>query len=66
MKGNQSYSSKTRSQIAEEYGVCRKTLYNWLKKEGIQLKQGLLRPKELARIYAVLGSPKNTSFSGQI
>jgi transposase-like protein len=29
--------AKTRQQIADEYGIDRKTLYRWLKKAGIQL-----------------------------
>lgn len=63
MKSYKAHTSKTRSQIAAEYGICRKTLYNWLKKEGIQLRQGLITPKELARIYAVLGNPGHFTYS---
>ena len=48
---------KSRQQIAEEYGVCRKTLYNWLKQENIQLKHRLVSPKEQKEIYEKLGLP---------
>lgn len=50
-------SVKTREQIATEYGISRRTLYNWLKKEGIDLKRRLVMPKEQKRIYAILGLP---------
>lgn len=50
---------KTREQIATEYGISRRTLYNWLKKEGIELKRRLIMPKEQKRIYATLGFPPN-------
>ena len=50
-------SVKTREQIAMEYGISRRTLYNWLKKENIELKRRLVMPKEQNRIYATLGLP---------
>lgn len=52
-------SAKTREQIALEYGISRRTLYNWLKKEGIELKRRLVMPKEQNRIYTTLGLPPN-------
>ncbi len=46
----------TREELAARYGVCRRTLYSWLNKAGIQLKQkSRITPKELAAIVAVLG-----------
>ncbi|NUO03551.1 MAG: helix-turn-helix domain-containing protein [Saprospiraceae bacterium] len=50
---------KTRQQIADEYGVSRKTLYNWLKREGIAIKNGLVTPKEQRIIYEKFGAPQN-------
>jgi predicted DNA-binding protein (UPF0251 family) len=48
---------KTRQEMAEEYGVCRKTFYTMLKKAGIKLTSGLLTPKEQKEIYRKLGDP---------
>ena len=49
---------KTRQQIADEYGINRKTLYRKLKKYGIALpSQGLLTPEQQQAIYARLGTP---------
>lgn len=53
------YNPKTRAQLAEEYGVCRKTFYNWFKKLDIDLpKRRNLFPAEVERIYALLGRPE--------
>ncbi|MFT6319918.1 MAG: transposase-like protein [Granulosicoccus sp.] len=50
--------SKTRTEIANEYGIDRKTLYNWLKTEGIELKKRrLLAPKKQEQIYRTYGIP---------
>jgi len=49
--------AKTREQIAQEYGISRKTLYNWLRREGLQFSQTLLGPRQVARIYAQFGEP---------
>lgn len=49
--------SKTREQVAHEYGVCRKTFYNWLKKEGLVMKNRYLTPKEVKIIYKIFGKP---------
>ncbi len=50
--------AKTRQEIANEYGVDRKTLYRWLKKKNIQISSGLVTPKEQDIIYNQLGKPK--------
>jgi len=50
--------TKTRSQIAAEYGIHRNTLCRLLKKKGITLPQGLLYPQDVKRIYEALGHPK--------
>lgn len=42
---------KTRQQIADEFGIDRKTLYRWLKRRKIDIEGGLLTPSEQARIY---------------
>ena len=49
--------SKTREELAAAYGVCRKTFYNWLKKEGIILANRILTPKEIRLIYERFGKP---------
>jgi len=48
---------KTRQEIAQEYGVSRKTFYNWLKRERIYLQNRLVSPKDQRIIYEKLGKP---------
>jgi transcriptional antiterminator len=49
---------KTRQQVANEYGISRKTLYRKLKKYGITLaSQGLLSPEQQQMIYRHMGNP---------
>ena len=50
--------AKTRQEIANEYGVDRKTLYRWLKRENIEISKGLVTPKEQKLIYDRLGKPE--------
>lgn len=50
--------SKTRQQIANLYGVDRKTLYRWLKNAGIKLSNGLVTPKEQEMIFETFGYPQ--------
>lgn len=52
-------ATKTREQLAEEYGISRKTLYSWLKNAGIKLKKRLLTPKEQETIYNTFGNPNS-------
>lgn len=54
----ESSNYKTRKQIASEYGITRKTLYNWLKKEEIKLEHTLISPEEQEMIYEIFGNPK--------
>lgn len=55
---------KTRQQIADEYGISRKTLYRKLKRYGVLLPtQGLLTPEQQQTIYALLGDPSPGHFS---
>ena len=49
--------AKSKQQIANEYGVCTKTLNKWLKEEKIHLKRGLINPKKQNLIYKKLGIP---------
>lgn len=48
--------TKTRQQLADEFGISRRTLYKWLKKLSIDSRT-LLTPKELQFIYEVYGLP---------
>ena len=50
-------STKTRLQIAAEYGVSTRTLRRWLLRYQVSLPPGLLCPKEQAHIYQALGKP---------
>ncbi len=58
IKMKRMHKTKTRAQLAAEYGISRKTFYNWLKKEGIVLhNRNLITPKELELIYGRFGNP---------
>ncbi len=48
---------KTRQQIAEEYGINRKTLERRLKQASIILPSGNLSPKNQQVIYEYFGVP---------
>jgi hypothetical protein len=50
---------KTRQQMADEYGVCRKTFNKLLSKKHIKLGRGLILPKDQFIIYDKLGIPIN-------
>lgn len=49
---------KTKQQMADEYGVCRKTFSKRLQKMHIILGRGLIYPKDQENIYNELGMPK--------
>ena len=49
--------AKTRQEIADEYGIGRKTFYRWMKKAGLQVTNGLLSPLEIKLIYNTFGKP---------
>lgn len=53
-------SAKSKQQIANEYGICTKTLTKWLKEERIDVKRGLINPKKQIIIYRKLGFPNNS------
>lgn len=48
---------KTKQQMADEYGICRKTFNKLLSKKNIRLERGLILPKDQLNIYNVLGEP---------
>ncbi|MFO8234732.1 MAG: hypothetical protein R6U04_04920 [Bacteroidales bacterium] len=50
--------AKSKQDMAEEYGVSRKTFDKWLKKHNIKISRGLLTPKDQEIIYKKLGVPK--------
>lgn len=52
------HKAKTRQQIADEFGIDRKTLYRWLKRNKISVDTGLLTPFEQAQIYHTFGKPE--------
>ena len=54
---------KTRQEIAQEYGISRKTLYRKLVAVGIELDRGLITVAGQEKIYGVLGKPKNLKMS---
>jgi hypothetical protein len=51
--------AKTRQEIADEYGICVKTLNSRLEEANIFVGPGLVFPKTLKMIYDTLGVPKN-------
>jgi DNA-binding phage protein len=55
---NHVLETKTRQQVAKEYGISTKTLYRRLKKANIPLSPGLIFPKTLDDIYYTFGVPK--------
>ena len=48
---------KTRQEIAQEFGISRRTFQRWLKKHNIVLPSGLVTPKVQAQIYEKFGFP---------
>lgn len=54
--------AKTRKEIANEFGINRKTLYRWLKSENVQLKNRLVTPDEQTIIYKLFGFPETLLF----
>jgi hypothetical protein len=53
------YKAKTRQEVAEEFGICTKTLTRRLKKAKICPGSGLIFPKYLKIIYETFGVPKS-------
>lgn len=50
--------TKTRRQLADEYGITPRTLRRWLKKYDIALPNRFLCPKEIEIIYEKFGNPQ--------
>jgi hypothetical protein len=50
---------KTKQQMAEEYGVSRKTFRRLLQKRQIRIDRGLIYPKDQESIYRKLGYPES-------
>ncbi len=50
---------KTKSQMAAEYGVSRKTFVKMLKTAGIDIKGYLIFPAQQELIYQKLGRPSS-------
>jgi hypothetical protein len=48
---------KTRTELAAEYGIDRKTLIRILAREGIVLPKGILSPEWVNTVYETLGFP---------
>ncbi|MFK8006754.1 MAG: hypothetical protein AB8H03_10295 [Saprospiraceae bacterium] len=55
-----SLKAKTKQQIANEYGVCVKTLNKWLGKKNIEIPRGLISPMDQKVIYENFGVPKDS------
>lgn len=51
------YKSKTRQEIANEYGVNRKTFYKMLKRADLNIPSGLITPASQKTIYDHFGHP---------
>lgn len=49
--------TKTRRQIADEYGITPRTFRRWVKKYNISLPKRLICPKDQKIIYEKLGPP---------
>jgi len=54
--------AKTLQQMADEYGVCRKTFSRLLQRRQIKLERGLIFPKDQENIYNQLGMPKGINY----
>jgi len=52
--------AKTRQEIAIEFGISTKTFSRWLKKEKINISNGLITPKDQEKIYEIFGHPIGT------
>lgn len=57
---------KTRQQMADEYGICRKTFNKLLQRKQITIERGLIYPKEQESIYKELGLPQSIQRGQQL
>lgn len=51
--------TKTRKEIATEYGICTHTLKRWIKRANLDIPSGDLPPKSQTLIYETFGLPPN-------
>ena len=51
--------AKSRQEVADEYGICVKTLVSRLEAAGVILEPGIIFPKTLKIIYDTLCLPPN-------
>ena len=49
--------AKTRKEVANEFGITTKTLYNKLREANLDIPPGYLYPCTLKKIYLALGIP---------
>jgi hypothetical protein len=49
--------SKTRKEIASEYGIAPHTLKNWFKRDKLEIPSGDISPKFQRLIYETYGFP---------
>jgi hypothetical protein len=50
--------AKTRQEMATEFGIDRKTFNKWIKLAGLKIPTGLIKPKDINKIYKAFGFPK--------
>ena len=58
--------ARTRLQLANLYGVDRKTFSRWLKKRKLNIPKGLICPKHQEKIFAEFGIPDGLSITANI
>ncbi len=50
---------KTRQELANEYGICVRTLRRWITEAGLHIPRGSITPNHLKQIYDKIGKPAN-------
>ena len=58
--------AKSRQEVADEYGICVKTLVSRLEAAGVILDPGIIFPKTLKIIYDTLGLPPNRTIPREV
>ena len=67
MKSSFQTQCKTRQEVANEYGITRRTLYNWFTSAGLKFDRKILTPRDLTIIYATFGNPRDLeNFGGKV
>jgi len=59
MEAKTTLKSKTRTEIAMEYGISVRTLHRWIRKAKIKVSYGLIAPRHLKMIYDRYGDPED-------